>query len=53
MARRKLQKDRPLLILNNIAIYKTTKLFEVYALRHVGEIDPWSLNNNWENNFHF
>ena len=36
----KLQKARPfLLIFQNVVIYKTTKLFKVYALRYVVEIE--------------
>ena len=41
-ASHKLQKARPfLMFFHNIVIYKTTKLFEMYALRGVGEIEPW------------
>ena len=40
-ARRKLQKYRPfLLIFSKSSIYRTTQLFEVYALRRIGEIGP-------------
>ena len=39
VASRKLQKARLFLFLfQNVVIYKTTKLFKIYALRRVGEI---------------
>ena len=41
----KLQKDRPFFkLLQNVINYKTTQLFEIYAMRRVGEIGPlWNI----------
>ena len=45
-ARHKLQKARPFLyIFQNFIYYKTTGLFEVYALRRVREIGPESFSS--------
>ena len=44
-ARRKLQKVRTFLIIfQNVVIYQITKLFDVDALRRVGEIEPSCTN---------